>query len=83
MIPAGTSADLPVPVPQIRLYSNWLKETHGRDFATYEDLRRWSVGDLEGFWRSIWDYDGVESPTPFAAADRARKKRAGRDGCCP
>ena len=68
MIPAGTSADLPVPVPQIRLYSNWLKETHGRDFATYEDLRRWSVGDLEGFWRSIWDYDGVESPTPFAAA---------------
>ena len=24
--------------------------------------------DLEGFWRSIWDYDGIESPTPFAAA---------------
>ena len=24
--------------------------------------------DLEGFWRSIWDYDGIISPTPFTAA---------------
>ncbi|AJP71288.1 acetoacetyl-CoA synthetase [Sphingomonas hengshuiensis] len=57
--------DLSTPVPQIRLYSEWLKAVHGRDFATYEDLRRWSVEDLDGFWRSIWDYDGIESPTPF------------------
>jgi acetoacetyl-CoA synthetase len=67
MNPATTSADLPAPVPQIRLYSNWLKGRLGRDFATYGDLHRWSVKDLEGFWRSIWDYDGIESPTPFTA----------------
>jgi len=68
MMPVSTSVEAPAPVPQIRLYSNWLKDTHGRDFATYEALRRWSVEDLEGFWRSIWDYDGIESPTPFTAA---------------
>jgi acetoacetyl-CoA synthetase len=68
MTSARTSADLPAPVPQIRLYSNWLKERLGREFATYEDLHRWSVEDLEGFWRSIWDYDGLQSPTPFSAA---------------
>jgi len=68
MIPASSSVRAPAPVPQIRLYSEWLKERLGRDFATYEELRLWSVDDLEGFWRSIWDYDGIESPTPFAAA---------------
>ena len=68
MIPASSSVRAPAPVPQIRLYSEWLKDRHGRDFASYEALRLWSVEDLEGFWRSIWDYDGIESPTPFAAA---------------
>jgi acetoacetyl-CoA synthetase len=67
MIPASTSVDPPAPVSQIRLYSAWLKDRRGLDFATYEDLHLWSVEDLEGFWRSIWDYDGIESPTPFAA----------------
>lgn len=64
---ASNSADAPAPVPQIRLYSDWLKTTHDLEFAEYEDLRRWSVDDLEGFWRSIWDYYRIESPTPFAA----------------
>jgi acetoacetyl-CoA synthetase len=67
MTPASTSVDSSTPVPQIHLYSKWLKDMHGRDFATFEDLRRWSVEDLDGFWRSIWDYDGIESPTPFTA----------------
>lgn len=67
MTPVNTVADLPIPVPQIRLYLNWLKDRHGRDFATYEDLHLWSVEDLEGFWRSIWEYDGIVSPAPFAS----------------
>ncbi|MDT8757190.1 acetoacetate--CoA ligase [Sphingomonas psychrotolerans] len=65
MTRTSTSVDAPAPVPQIRLYLDWLKQTHEREFATYEDLRRWSVEDLDGFWRSIWDYYGIESPTPF------------------
>jgi acetoacetyl-CoA synthetase len=27
-----------------------------RGFASYDDLWRWSVDDLEGFWASLWDY---------------------------
>lgn len=67
MTPASTRTDVSTPVPQIRLYLDWLKAEHKRDFATYDDLRRWSVEDLNGFWRSIWEFDGIESPTPFAA----------------
>ncbi|MFW2351323.1 acetoacetate--CoA ligase [Qipengyuania sp.] len=61
---ATTSVDLTTPVPQMRLYRNWLKEIRGLEFATYEDLHHWSVDDLEGFWRSIWEWDRVQSPTP-------------------
>lgn len=64
---SSNSADVSAPVPQMRLYSEWLKARHGIDFASYEDLRRWSVDDLDAFWRSIWEFDGIESPTPFTA----------------
>jgi acetoacetyl-CoA synthetase len=30
-----------------------------RGFDTYDELWRWSVSDLEGFWGSIWDRFGV------------------------
>jgi acetoacetyl-CoA synthetase len=30
-----------------------------RGFATYHELWRWSVDDLDGFWASIWDRFGV------------------------
>jgi len=60
------------PIPQIRLYTDWLKATQGLAFADYADLHRWSVADPEGFWRSIWDYDAIQSPTePVAVLSEA------------
>lgn len=60
-------------VPQIALYRNWLAAQRGLTFANYEDMRQWSVRDLDGFWRSIWDYYDLQSPTPFAAVITERK----------
>jgi acetoacetyl-CoA synthetase len=54
-------------VPQIRLYQDWLRETRGLSFENYDALWRWSVGDLPAFWQSIWDYFGLQSPTPYSA----------------
>jgi acetoacetyl-CoA synthetase len=42
-------------------YMRWLAAEHGHDFSTYEELWRWSVEDLEGFWSSIWDYFEVQA----------------------
>ena len=53
------------PIPQMRLYSDWLREKRGLEFASYNELWSWSVGDLEAFWRSIWDYHAIFSPTPY------------------
>src|SRR6185295_6237583 len=50
---------------EIGRYLNWLRDEHGRDLAGYDELWRWSVGDLEGFWGSVWDFFGVRADTPY------------------
>jgi acetoacetyl-CoA synthetase len=46
---------------RLREYMRWLAQERGHDFATYDELWRWSVEDLEGFWSSIWDFFGVRA----------------------
>ncbi|HEX5146463.1 MAG TPA: AMP-binding protein, partial [Conexibacter sp.] len=48
-------------------YQRWLEPRIGRTFASYAELQRWSVDELDAFWRSIWDYFDVRadgSPEP-------------------
>jgi len=60
-------------IPQFAAYRQWLKERMGLEFATYEEMRRWSVRDLDAFWQSIWDYFDLQSPTPHRAVLENRK----------
>ncbi len=46
---------------RLREYMRWLAAERGRDFATYDELWRWSVEDLEGFWTSIWEFFDVRA----------------------
>ena len=41
---------------RIGRYMAWLAAERGRTFAGYDELWEWSVTDLDGFWRSIWDH---------------------------
>jgi acetoacetyl-CoA synthetase len=40
-------------------------EERGLRFEGYDDLWRWSVEDLEGFWAAVWDHYGVEASVPY------------------
>jgi acetoacetyl-CoA synthetase len=51
-------------VPRIRQYQNWLRDTRGLSFDSYQALWEWSVRDLPAFWQSLWDYFELQSPTP-------------------
>jgi acetoacetyl-CoA synthetase len=42
-------------------FMRWVSERERRELATYEDLREWSVQELERFWASIWEFFGVQS----------------------
>jgi acetoacetyl-CoA synthetase len=63
-----TSAHRPAPyIPQIRLYQEWLAANRGLRFNTYHELWNWSITDLDAYWQSVWDYFGMQSPTPHTA----------------
>ncbi|HEX7293480.1 MAG TPA: AMP-binding protein, partial [Solirubrobacterales bacterium] len=52
-------------------FMRWLEAERGRRFAGYDELWRWSVDDLEGFWTAIWDFFGVLAdgdPAPALAS---------------
>jgi acetoacetyl-CoA synthetase len=49
-------------------FMRWLEAERGLGFGTYEELWRWSVDDLEGFWTSIWDFFGVQADGDFERA---------------
>ncbi|BCB79805.1 acetoacetate--CoA ligase [Phytohabitans flavus] len=52
-------------------YLRWLREQRGLEFAGYADLWQWSVDDLPGFWRSIWDYfDVIAYDKPTAVLEQ-------------
>jgi len=46
---------------QINGFIEWLKSELGLAFPDYESLWKWSVGDAEQFWRSVWNYFEVMS----------------------
>lgn len=46
-------------------FMRWLQRERGLRFSDYDALWRWSVQDVESFWRAIWDYFGVRSSAPY------------------
>ncbi|MGN6275515.1 MAG: acetoacetate--CoA ligase, partial [Solirubrobacterales bacterium] len=52
-------------------FIRWLERERGLSFAGYEELWRWSVDDLDGFWSAIWEFFDVRAdgePAPVLAA---------------
>ncbi len=49
-------------------YMRWLAE-RGVQHDDYEALRRWSIGEPDAFWGSLWDYFAIASARPY---DRVR-----------
>lgn len=62
------------PTPQTASRSNvaqfmrWLRQTRGLEFTTYDDLWRWSVSDLDGFWGAVWEFFRVRGSKPYETA---------------
>jgi acetoacetyl-CoA synthetase len=57
---------------RLTAFTKWLERERGLGpFAGYAELWRWSVDDLEGFWRAVWDYFEIEAdgdPEPVLAS---------------
>jgi acetoacetyl-CoA synthetase len=53
---------------RIGRYLAWLDSYRGLSFPDYDSLWRWSVDDLDGFWRTIWQHFHLDAASPV---DRA------------
>ncbi|MEC5269715.1 acetoacetate--CoA ligase [Heyndrickxia coagulans] len=53
-------------------YRKWLEKEYGLAFQRHQDLWKWSVDQLETFWKSIWEYCGVISHTPYEQVLKSR-----------
>jgi acetoacetyl-CoA synthetase len=49
---------------RLRAYMRWLAAGRGVEVATYDELWRWSVDELDGFWSSIAAYFDVRFHAP-------------------
>ncbi len=52
-------------------FMHWLEAERGHRLEGYDALWQWSVDDLEGFWRAIWDFFDVQAdgdPSPVLAS---------------
>ena len=46
-------------------YMQWLRDERGLSIETWDDLRAWSVTQIEDFWASLWDYFEIKARTPY------------------
>jgi acetoacetyl-CoA synthetase len=53
---------------RIGAYLAWLDAERGLTFADYDALWRWSVEELDAFWRSVWDFFAVGPPVKPGSA---------------
>jgi acetoacetyl-CoA synthetase len=52
---------------QVGAFLAWVEGHRGRRMTTHEELWRWSVEDLDGFWSAIWEFFGVQTHAPYDA----------------
>ncbi len=50
---------------QLGRYLSWLREHRGRELSGYDELWRWSVEDLDGFWGSLWEFFEIRAHAPY------------------
>jgi acetoacetyl-CoA synthetase len=58
---------------QLTGFARWVAATKGIDATDYAALHSWSVDDLDGFWRAIWDYFELRADGPPGAALTSRE----------
>jgi acetoacetyl-CoA synthetase len=58
---------------RLRAYMQWLSAHDRVDVTSYDELWRWSVEDLEGFWSSIAEYFDVRFHEPPRAVLGSRE----------
>ena len=42
-----------------------IEKKYNQHFVSYEQLRQWSISNINRFWEEVWDFTGVKASEPF------------------
>lgn len=45
-----------------------IEREYNQQFATYEELRQWSIANINLFWEEVWHFTGIKASEPFTKA---------------
>lgn len=51
-------------------FQRHIEEEHNVQLPDYEALRKWSIHNLDDFWKSVWYFTGVVAKTPMTKVGR-------------
>tara|TARA_Y100001972_G_C7667151_1_gene337685 strand:+ start:1774 stop:3735 length:1962 start_codon:yes stop_codon:yes gene_type:complete len=51
----------------LKNFEIWLKNNKGLTFRNYFELWKWSIDDVESFWKNIWEYFEIISYSDFSS----------------
>jgi acetoacetyl-CoA synthetase len=63
---------------EVGRFMNWLRDEQGRDFEGYDELWKWSVDDLEGFWGSLAEFYEIRFRAPYERVLASREMPGAR-----
>ncbi|MFD4323276.1 acetoacetate--CoA ligase [Nocardioides sp. NPDC058538] len=56
----------------------WLARERDLEMTTHEQLWRWSVTDLDGFWSAVWEFFEVQTHAPYDTVLASREMPGAR-----
>ena len=62
-----------VEISAISKFSKYAERASNVEFSDYNDLHRWSIEDLPGFWDAIWNFCGVVGSRDEVIVENAAK----------
>lgn len=46
-------------------FMEFVNQKYGKPFRTYNELYRWSIEDISGFWESMWEFGEIKASTKY------------------
>lgn len=50
-----------------------VEEAHGVQLPDYESLRRWSIENLNAFWKHVWHFTAIVASEPFSEVGQSSR----------
>lgn len=47
-------------------FKRLIETKYNTKLQTYENLRLWSINNLNPFWEEVWHFTGIKASTPFS-----------------